>query len=66
MDDEEEAYWAALQAAEEEKYWAAMEAAQQEAAERVAQEAEQERLEVQRYWDRRYAEHAEALARDQT
>jgi hypothetical protein len=67
-DDEQEAYWAALEAVREEKYWADREEQAREEAEHrallAAQEAEQERLDEERYWDRRYAEHAEALARD--
>jgi len=63
-DDEEAAYWAAMEEAEEERYWAAMEQQREEDKLLAAQEAaEQERREWKRYWDRRYAEHAERLAR---
>ena len=65
--DQEDEYWAAQEAAEEDKYCAALEQAQQEATMRAAEEAERERREEEafwdRYWDRRYAEHAEALAK---
>jgi len=51
MNNGEEAYWAALEAAEGDKHLAAMEAAH-EAAMLAAQQAEHERAEEEAWWER--------------